>query len=230
MYKDKKFSKLDRMYSQHLYTGFVGIFMHYCHKNLESYDFGENLSKILEVGPGTVPHAPYIKHSYEEYHILETSEYAIQDLKRQGYKKIKSYDGVAIPYSDESFDRIIMSHVLEHINNPHNFLLDLIKKLKKGGVLSISLPTDPGFFWRASRQLIKILSLHKDQNLSNLEYDYINSIEHINSIFNLRNIIKYHFSGNYSETFLPFRIRLPDLNLFYNVHIKKNGKLHDNAN
>ena len=161
---------------------------------------------------------------------METSNYAIKDLKRQGYKKIKSYDGVAIPYSDESFDRIIMSHVLEHINNPHNFLLDLIKKLKKGGVLSISLPTDPGFFWRASRQLIKILSLHKDQNLSNLEYDYINSIEHINSIFNLRNIIKYHFSGNYSETFLPFRIRLPDLNLFYNVHIKKNGKLHDNAN
>lgn len=221
MYKDKQFSKLDTMYSKHLYTGFVGTFMHYCHKNLERYNFDENLPKILEIGPGTVPHAPYIKHSYEEYHILETSEYAIKELKKLGYTKIKDYDGVTIPYSDEFFDRIIMSHVLEHINNPHSFLLDLIKKLKIGGVLSISLPTDPGLFWRASRQLIKILSIHKDQNISNLEYDYINSIEHINSIYNLRNIIKYHFSGNYRETFLPFRIRIPDFNLFYNVHIKK---------
>tara|TARA_Y100000814_G_scaffold260374_1_gene211064 strand:- start:306 stop:599 length:294 start_codon:yes stop_codon:yes gene_type:complete len=96
-----------------------------------------------------------------------------------------------------------------------------MKKLKSGGVLSISLPTDPGLLWRASRELIKILSLHKDQDVSNLEYDYINSIEHINSIFNLRNIIKYHFPGDYHEIFLPFRIRLSDLNLFYNVHITK---------
>ena len=223
MYKDKNFSKLDTVYRKHLYTGFVGVFMNYCHKKLECYDFNDNLSKILEIGPGTVPHAPYIKHSYEEYHILETSEYAIEELKKQGYTNIKTYDGSTLPYSDESFDRIIMSHVLEHISDPHSFLLHLMKKLKNGGILSISLPTDPGLFWRASRQMIKILSLNKGQEVSNLEYDYINSIEHINSIFNLRNIIKYHFSGKLHETFLPFRVSLPDLNLFYNVHIKKDN-------
>jgi len=69
--------------------------------------------------------------------------------------------------------------------------------------------------------MIKILSLNRSQKLSNMEYDYVNSIEHINSIFNLRNIIKYHYRNNIQETFLPFRIRLPDINLFYNVHIIK---------
>ena len=226
MYKDKKFSKLDIVYKNHLYTGFIGYFMHYCHKKLESYKFNENISKILAIGPGTVPHAPYIEHSYEEYHIVDTSDYAIQELKKQGYTKIKKYDGENVPYRDEYFDRIILSHVLEHVQNPHSFLLHLIKKLRNGGILSISLPTDPGLLWRSSRLMIKILSINKEQDLSNLEYDYINSIEHINSIFNLRNIIKYHFHGKFHETFLPFRISLPDLNLFYNVHIKKdNAKL-----
>ncbi len=223
MYKDKSFSKLDRVYSKHLYSGFVGTFMHYCHRKLECYDFDDNLPKILEIGPGTVPHAPYIKHAYEEYHIIETSDYAIDELKKQGYTNIKNYDGSTLPYIDGYFDRIIMSHVLEHISNPHSFLLHLMKKLKEGGILSISLPTDPGLLWRSSRQIIKIFSLNRGQDVSNLEYDYINSIEHINSIFNLRNIIKYHFTGKFHETFLPFKVSLPDLNLFYNVHIKKDN-------
>ena len=227
MYKDKEFSKLDKVYKTHLYTGLIGTFMHYCHKKLESYDFKANLAKLLEVGPGTVPHAPYIKHSFDEYHIIETSDYAIEELKKQGFTKIKNYDGSKIPYPDEYFDRIILSHVLEHIENPHIFLLDIMKKLKKGGILSISLPTDPGLLWRSSRLMIKLLSLNKNQDVSNLEYDYINSIEHINSIFNLRNIIKYHFSGNYHENFLPFKISLPDLNLFYNVHIVKGNVKSD---
>ncbi len=221
MYKDKNFSKLDKMYNKHLYSGLVGTFMHYCHNNLEKYQFDDNISKVLEIGPGTVPHTPYIKHSYEEYHILETSNYAIKELKKQGFTNVRWYDGSTIPYHNDYFDRVIMSHVLEHINNPHEFLLEIMKKIKVGGVLSISLPTDPGIFWRASRLLIKVLSLHKGQNITNIEYDYINSIEHINSIFNLRNIIKYHFNGNFYETFLPFKVRLPDINLFYNVHIIK---------
>ena len=126
-----------------------------------------------------------------------------------------------MPFDESFFDRIIISHVLEHVNNPEEFIMEMMSKLKKGGILSISLPTDPGLLWRASRNMIKILSLNRSQKLSNMEYDYVNSIEHINSIFNLRNIIKYHYRNNIQETFLPFRIRLPDINLYYNVHITK---------
>jgi len=223
MFKKEKFNNLNTSYKNHAYTGLMGFFMNYCHKQLEKIDLPEKMPIILEIGAGDSPHIKYLKHDYDEYHIIETSEYAIEELKRQGFTKIKNYDGSNIPYGDEYFDRIILSHVLEHIENPHTFLLHVMKKLKEGGILSISLPTDPGLFWRLSRLMIKVLSLNKEQDISNLEYDYINSIEHINSIFNLRNIIKYHFSGDFHENFLPFRIKLPDLNLFYNVHIKKDN-------
>ena len=49
------------------------------------------------------------------------------------------------------FDRIIISHVLEHIPNPEPFLDQMFYILKKGGILSIALPSDPGLLWRFGR-------------------------------------------------------------------------------
>ena len=46
--------------------------------------------------------------------------------------------------------------------------------------------------------------------------------EHINSIFNLKSIIKYKYSKNIiKESYLPSRIKFIDLNLFYNITLKK---------
>ena len=67
----------------------------------------------------------------------------------------------------------------------------------------------------------KIFTIKKKFKFSSLEYDYMNSIEHINSVFNLMNIIRHNYKNNIIEQFLPFRIKLLDANLFYNVHIKK---------
>ena len=57
--------------------------------------------------------------------------------------------------------------------------------------------------------------------MSGLEYDYSNAIEHINPIFNLVDIIRHNYKNKIDEDFLPFKIKLIDINLFYNVHITK---------
>ena len=49
----------------------------------------------------------------------------------------------------------------------------------------------------------------------------MNATEHVNSIFNLHSIIKYNYQNILEESFLPFRVRSFDLNLFYNIHIYK---------
>ena len=58
------------------------------------------------------------------------------------------------------------------------------------------------------------------QNISKKEYYYHMALEHVNSAQNLINIIKYNFP-NYSDQFLPFRIRSINLNLMYNIIIYK---------
>ena len=223
MYKKDAFKKLDAKYNTHLYTGLLGYAMRYCQRQLEKFDKKEKYSKVLEIGAGSEPHLNYLKHDYDEYFIAETSDYALEFYK--GIKNIKaySYDGKKLPFNDNFFDRIIISHCLEHVMEPEKFLFEMMSKLKKGGVLSISLPTDPGLLWRLGRLFIRCFIIKKTYNVSNAEYEYMNATEHINSIFTLVNLIRYNFKNQIEEHYLPFRIKLIDANLFYIVHITKSG-------
>ena len=221
MFKKENFKKLDNKYKSHAYEGLMGFFMKICHKNLEKYDFPKNISKVLEIGAGDSPHIDYIKHSFDEYHIIETSDYAVNQNYSNSKIKISKYDGKKIPYQNDTFDRIIISHCLEHIPFPEKFLFEMMSKLKKGGVLSISLPTDPGLLFRLGRLYLKLFSIKKNYQITKEEFDYMNATEHINSIFALKSLIKFHYKNKIKEFYLPFKIKLIDLNLFYNVHITK---------
>ena len=223
MYKKDEFKKLDAKYNTHLYTGLLGFAMRYSHRELEKFNGKKKYSKVLEVGAGSAPHIDYLKHEHDEYFIAETSNAALEFYKRMKNVKAYSYDGVNLPFEDNFFDRIIISQCLEHVNEPEKFLFEMVSKLKKGGVLSISLPTDPGLLWRLGRLFIKYFIVRRTYNVSKEEYEYINATEHINSIFTLINLIRYNFKNQIEEHYLPLRIKLLDINLFYNVHITKIG-------
>ena len=222
MYKKQIFRNLDKKYNTHLYSGLLGILMNYCHKTLENFKLkNNNFEKVLEIGAGSAPHYNYIKHDYKEYHIADTSEYAKDFHSDNDKVKFLSYDGKKLPYEDDTFDRIIISHCLEHILSPEKFITEMMRTLKPGGVLSISLPTDPGLIWRLGRIFIKYFAQTKTYKLSSEEFDYMNATEHVNSIFNLISIIRFNYKNTIEEHFYPFRLKLVDINLFYNVHIYK---------
>jgi len=201
----------------------MGFFMNHCHKQLEKFNFPKNISKVLEIGAGSAPHYRFINHHYDEYHIVETSETVIKKYIDNPKVVATNYDGKILPYEEEYFDRIIISHCLEHIVDPESFLFEMMKKLKKGGILSISLPTDPGLLFRIGRLYLKIFSIKNKYKISSKQFDYMNATEHVNSIFGLSSIIKYNYGDSLKDSYLPFKIRLFDLNLFYNVHITKNN-------
>ena len=222
MYKKELFRKLDRKHDSHLYTGIQGFFIKNGHRQLEKFKKNNlHLSKILEIGAGSTPHYHFIKHTYDEYHIVETSEYAMNYHKDNKKVQLTKYDGRNLPYKDDSFDRIIISHCLEHILSPEDFLNEMMRVLKVGGVLSISLPTAPGFAWRLGRLFIGLFKVNKTYNLSFDEFEYLNATEHVNSIFNLISIIRYNYKNSIEEHFYPLKIKSSDLNLIYNVHIYK---------
>ena len=111
---------------------------------------------------------------------------------------------------------------MEHIPNPESFLDEMIKKLKPGGKLSIAVPCDPGILWRLGRFFLRIFSVKKELGITREEYDYMIATEHINSIFNLQSIIKFKYKKKMmKESYLPFKFRNIDLNLFYNVTLIK---------
>ena len=221
MFKKEIFKNLTSRYNSHAYSGLMGFFMNQCHKQLEKFDFPQNISKVLEVGAGNAPHYKFIKHQYDEYHIVETSGTIMGNYTDNPKVIAVNYDGKILPYEKEYFDRIIISHCLEHIVDPEAFLFEMMEKLKTGGVLSISLPTDPGLLFRIGRLYLKFFSLRNKYKISSEKFDYMNATEHVNSIFGLSSIIKYNYKDCLKDYYLPFKIKLFDLNLFYNVHISK---------
>ena len=227
MYK-KEFSKLNSLYNTHLYTGMIGKLFLKNHKLMEkNVKFFKKKIKVLEIGAGTHPHIDYLKHNYDRYYIIDIDE---NNILKKKYKKkfnnnnkvyFKRYSGKKIPYKNNFFDRCIISHCLEHINNPHLFLDEMFRVTKKGGIMSIALPTDPSFAWRAGRLFNKYFIQTKTYNLKAIDYDYVNALEHVNSIFNLKAIIKKKYKF-IKETYFPFNfLKFPDLNLFYIVDVFK---------
>lgn len=212
-------------YHQRLGSGFRGALFAKSHLSMEKYNFTD-LDKILEIGPGTLPHINYVKHKFNSYYCLEVDSGAENDLYiLKNYPKINFnyYDGNNLPFDDNFFDRIIISHCLEHILDPETFINKIMRVLKKNGILSIALPCDPGIFWRIGRIFLKTNGKLKEKIFSqkNIEIsDYINAKEHVNSIFNLHAILREKFNIK-KEILYPLNIKIFDLNLFYICQIQK---------
>ena len=212
-------------YREYLYTGLIGFIFRYQHHKL-SPNFMLNEKKVLEIGPGFEPHIKFKKLNFEEYHCVElskSSELKEYFDKEFPYIYFKNYDGKKIDYPDNTFDRIIISHTLEHVQNPENFINEMLRVLKTNGHISIALPCDNGFLWRMGRFLLK-KTYHKIRGFSEVDFNYFIANEHINTIFQLLSIFKKKFNLT-SEIYLPFRLKVPDFNLIYICHIQKKNNL-----
>ena len=118
--------------------------------------------------------------------------------------------GTQLPYSDNTFDRLVATHVLEHVYEPHLVLKEWSRVIKPGGVLSILIPTDPGIAWRIGRHF----GPRRNAISKGIPYDYIMAREHVNSSNNLISILR-HFFPKSNEVWWPFTIPSIDLNLFF---------------
>lgn len=180
-------------------------------------------NSIIEVGSGSGHHYSYVKNNHSNYIMTDSSEEMLTVARKKyassiqsGKLVIKIQDATQLDFPDESFDRLIATHVLEHIINPVAVLREWNRVVKKGGLISLVLPCDPGLLWRLGR------NFGPRRNAVNLglPYDYVQAADHVNSIFNLVVFIRHHFD-NISERWYPARIPFADLNLFYVCHIKK---------
>jgi phosphatidylethanolamine/phosphatidyl-N-methylethanolamine N-methyltransferase len=202
-----------------LYSGFSGYLFGLAHEKLEIEEIEYKNQDILEIGPGRKPHYAYLKYkeTINSYHLFEPDAKTRKFLKN----KFKNFNKCKIlnTIPRVKYDRIILSHVLEHAQEPEIFLNSLLALLKKKGTISITIPCDPGFLWELGRS-VNYYNFWRKKKVQKKEYLYHMSSEHINPAINLIRIINYRYKKIH-ECFLPFRFKSINLNLFYNVTIKK---------
>jgi 2-polyprenyl-3-methyl-5-hydroxy-6-metoxy-1,4-benzoquinol methylase len=102
---------------------------------------GEN-SNVLDYGCNTGRHASYVKQAYG-YNVMgaDINKTAIAACKRKGIKAEVITEEFFEKYSS-FFDLIINSHVLEHVDNPKDFLVNINGMLHNKGTLVIVIPQE----------------------------------------------------------------------------------------
>lgn len=215
-------------YEKYLYTGLAGFVMRRNHISLSSKISGDLNYRILEIGGGASPHFNFVN-------LENVSEYWISDneylLKENYIKKSQEIDFKVYNHNAESdpdylkffennikFNRIIASHVWEHLPNPEKKFLDWINLLHDDGRLDIAIPCDPGLLFRMA-QLVGRKKAMKNYNMSFKEVELMLSREHINSCQNLLKVVKFYSDSKYS--YFPFKIPSINLNLFIFVRVYK---------
>jgi SAM-dependent methyltransferase len=109
----------------------------------------------LEIGAGLGEHL--------EYEDLERQHYTCIELRPEMSARIEQrFPNVRVvtadcqerlPFDDDSFDRIIAVHVLEHLPNLPAALDELRRLLRPEGRLGIVIPCDPGVAYEIARRV-----------------------------------------------------------------------------
>jgi SAM-dependent methyltransferase len=98
---------------------------------------------LLDIGCGTKPYKSLCKN-VKEYIGLEIDD---EGNRQHQYSDI-FYDGKTIPCKDKEFDSILSSQVFEHVFNPNDFLKEINRVTKMGGVFLMTVP----FVWDEHEQ------------------------------------------------------------------------------
>jgi ubiquinone/menaquinone biosynthesis C-methylase UbiE len=96
---------------------------------------------VLEVGAGDGSILKLLSdlNFAKEYHAVEISQSGvehIQSRKINGLESVQVFDGYHVPFADNTFDLVILSHVLEHVEH-ERLLLRELKRLAPYCVIEV---------------------------------------------------------------------------------------------
>jgi ubiquinone/menaquinone biosynthesis C-methylase UbiE len=99
--------------------------------------------RVLEVGAGDGSILHYLNEwgFAKELYALEIADSGVSIIEKRNLpsvKEVKSFDGYSIPYADDSFDLVILAHVLEHVEHERVLLREL-KRVAKYIVIEVPL-------------------------------------------------------------------------------------------
>ena len=163
----------------------------------ELYNLMEPTS-VLEVGCGEGQLANYLlQHSSRRPRCFEASDLSLDLIGAENDPLIKFSQAsiYELPYSTNSFDLVVCSEVLEHLEYPRRGLVEIARVAEKGVLLSV--PWEP--VWR-------VLNLIRGKYISDLGNTH-GHIQHF-SRQGLMNLVQSHLKISNKRTPLPWTILL----------------------
>lgn len=219
--KDLRLEYYVNQYNQIVNKGFNGWLFSFTHKNLEhipSLKSGkrrETALKILEVGSGSGEHIKFVESTFQQYIATDLAPELLgintSELKSRGIQ-FQQADVENLRFKKNTFNRVICTCLLHHMNDPESALLEMKRVTKMGGLVSIYISCDPGIL---NRFLRTILIKPKARKLGFFEYDIFIAREHRGHFQSIQAMIQKVFNGQeIQQKFYPFHFKSWNLNTF----------------
>jgi phosphatidylethanolamine/phosphatidyl-N-methylethanolamine N-methyltransferase len=204
------------------------------HNLLEKRSTNKDFNKVLEIGAHKAEHLQYIKHFWKSYNMVDLvlpEKEILNQLPTGATFDIANAE--KLPWSDNYFDRVVITCVLHHITYPEEALIEARRVLCMDGQMDILLPNDPGFIYRTIKYFTSNISALRFIRANNefkiskfLEIRYAMKLfhirEHRNHVEQLRVLIMHTFRDDMIETrYWPFGFKSWNLGIFTLYSIKK---------
>jgi phosphatidylethanolamine/phosphatidyl-N-methylethanolamine N-methyltransferase len=207
------------LYGELQSAGCCGRYVEASHKALER-NIGHipANARLLELGGNIGEHCRFVTHSYSEYLV---TDYRSVDFKPMNDRvRFEVADAEELPYPESSFDRVLVTCVLHHLPNPELALREMRRVVRPGGLISLTLPCDPGLLYRVGKAVGPYRSLKRrgfDQDPRVFHYSqhrnhYPGLNAHIRDIFSTDDIQRRSW---------PFLVPTWNMNLFSIFQIRK---------
>ena len=216
-------------YYQHFYrkmigldsTGLLSLLWKYPHWLMERRFKSNSGKTILELGVGEGEHIQFVKSDYQKYLALDFDGERLKQIELMNLPNVVIQQGDAqqLDFPDHSFDRLIATCLLVHLDNPEAALREWERVLKPGGTLTIYVPCEPGLALKLFR---KFVTKPKAKKMGYDGYDLFIARDHKTSADRVITLCRHIFGdGKMAVKYYPFLIKSWYLNLFSVIHIKK---------
>lgn len=97
-------------------------------------------ARILDLGCGAGYNVKALRVLYPEVEITGIDLYDTSQIPELSVYRKVDLDLGKLPFPDEHFDSVIITHVLEHLAQPLKLASEMARVLKKGGIIYIETP------------------------------------------------------------------------------------------
>ena len=135
--------------------------------------------KTLEIGAGLGEHIAYENLDNQEYSVLELRDNMADVLKKR-FPSVTTYVGdiqTKTLFADQTFDRILAIHVLEHLPDLPKALQEINRILKEDGYFTVVIPCEGSLAYTIAR---KISAERIFEKKFKMKYGWLIKTEHIN--------------------------------------------------
>ena len=215
--------EVNKVVNTQIYSGLSGKLLQLTHKQLAAFGnkFQTQHDNVLEIGAGRGEHFPFVNTNFSKYTMSDISDWGTSDISKiletDNRVKFEIQDIQALTFPDNSFDRVISTCVIAHVDEPYESFLEVRRVTKNHGTCSFLVSADPSILLRFIRAM---LTAPKMKKLGS-PYLLINAISHRNSAGGIIEIAKHVFQQDEIQIkYFPFRVRSWNLSTHIIVNVR----------